>query len=219
MSVTRTEFREALRDVLVDRSQWRDSQLNTWIDDGIRDYSRHFPLSGSAQFTCSAGVRSYSLAAYAPLAVTQVEYPCSQTPRRLLLRRARSHPAFIGCPVYDLSADLATLYLGETPAGGEILGVEVHTLHSLPASDASSLSLPDHHLELLRLYVVWQARLMLELDESASVTRSPNTLHALSQAVSQAERQYQSCLLEAQRSQLITRVSGSWGQDEWGRIY
>jgi hypothetical protein len=146
MTTTLGQFRESLRSLLTDKTQWRDTLLNMWIQDGIRDYSHHLPRLASASITCAAGQQSYSLTAYTILQARAVEYPSSQTPRRLLSHLGREHPAFAGGPYYDLKADHSFLYLGESPALGEFILLEYDTLHAVPAIDSAELSVPVQHL-------------------------------------------------------------------------
>ena len=43
MSFTLATFRDTVRTILSDKTLYRDSLVNAWIKDAIRDYSYYFP--------------------------------------------------------------------------------------------------------------------------------------------------------------------------------
>lgn len=216
---TRAELRESLRNLLSDRTQWRDSLLNGWINDAIRDYSHNLPRLASATLPMVSGQTSYSIAVYSIQAVRAVEYPAGQSPRRLLRRLSRADPRFDGGAYYDLKADHSILYIGERPTTSESLLLEYDTPHTIPSSDAAALTVPDRHLELLRLFVVWKAAAQLELDESVSVDRRREMLEALGTTASRLEQAYRQRMSEVLASMALGDWSERWQMPHGDRIY
>jgi hypothetical protein len=216
---TRAELRESLRNLLADKTQWRDTLINGWINDAIRDYSHSLPRLATSTISMSTGTQSYNVASYNIQAVRAVEYPAGETPRRLLARLSRAQQAFDGGPYYDIKADNSILYIGEAPAAGESLLIEYDTLHTVPASDAAVLTVPDRHIELLRLFVVWKAILQLEMDENVSVNRRRDMLNALGLNAFRAERAYRSRLRDVLGSLALGEFAGPWQMDQHDRVY
>jgi hypothetical protein len=216
---TRAELRDSLRNLLSDRTQWRDSLLNGWINDAIRDYSHNLPRLAVVTLAMTAGTQSYSIASYNVQTVRLVEYPTGETPRRLLTRLPRDDASFDGGAYYDLKSDNSIIYMGESPALGDSMLVEFDTLHTIPTSDSTLLTVPDRHLELLRLYVVWKAASQLALDENVSVDRRRDLVNALGLNVLRAERAYRSRMREVLASMALGSVTGPWQMDRKDRIY
>ena len=214
---TLVEFRLSLRNLLTDKTQWRDALLTNWIQDAVRDYSLNFPRLVRSTIAAVTGTSAYSLSAYTMLTVRAVEYPAGESPRRLLAPRSRADPGFTGSASYDLSADFATLYLGETPATGESILVEYDSVHAVPTSDAAELTIPPQHSELLRLYVIWKACVSLEMDENVSVDRQREMMNALGLNAYRAERAYRSRLKEALRTATHSGIAGQWRMDKYDR--
>jgi hypothetical protein len=216
---TRAEFRASLRNVLTDKTQWRDTLLNTWIEDAISDYSHNFPRLQISQISCVSGQKSYSLSSYTIFAIHAVEYPTGQTPRRLLDPKSRSLSDFSGNPYYDTKSDFSTLYIGESPNLGETISIEYSTIHAIPSSDATVLSIPGQHFELARLYIIWKAMVQLELDENVSVDRKRDMMNALGLNALRAERAYRNRLQDLLVTYAQSGIAGVWKQDKRDRIY
>lgn len=216
---TRAEFRASLRNVLTDKTQWRDTLLNNWIEDGIRDYSHNLPRLMISQIACATATKSYSLASYTILAMRAVEYPSGETPRRLLDPLKRSHTAFDGNLYYDVKSDFSTLYIGESPTLGETISIEYSSIHAIPSTDATTLTIPGNHFELLRLYVIWKAITQLELDENVSVDRRREMMNALGLNAFRAERAYRTRLERIVGSTAEGGIAGAWKQDRRDSIY
>ena len=218
---TRLNLLSAIRETLADRSAWPDATLHTWIAAAVRDYNNFFPRRTSAAISCAAGTRLYSLAAYPGFqAVALVEYPRGETPPSYLERRPEASPNFCGQPVYDLrGSPPAALVLGETPTAGET--IELHYLcdHAVPGDDAVPLTIPDRHLELLKLYVIWQAVSALEMAENLHPDQGMLLLSALRLNAANAESAYRSRLQELLAAAAPTGCAGPWRMDNRDRIY
>jgi len=216
---TRGDFRESLRNVLSDKSQWRDTLVNEWINDAIRDYSRHLPRLAASTIPMVAGTKNYDLSTYEALAIREVEYPISQTPRRLLTYLPRENYGFDGGQYYDLKNDLTVLYMGETPSAGEYLYIEYDKLHTIPSTDGVSLTVPDGHLEALRLFVVWKALTQLAMDENVSVDRDRADAGSLGLNAYRAERAYRSHVREMLANVARSEFTGPWRADKFDQVY
>lgn len=226
---TRAQLRTSVRSVLADVFQFRDTQLNQWIEDAIRDYSTRLPFVDVGGLSVIDGVRFYCLTTSVNeglVDVLQVEYPTGRTPRRFLTRLSEHSLAFYGGPYYDINAqnytqsgehlELKWLALGETPTTGQGIWLEYTRPHRIPTSDATVLSVPDAHLEVLRTYILWRAALALEVDESVSVTRNEAVIQRLGLSAARLEQTYR------QRLDAISKVGSlqaEWRLDRWDRIY
>lgn len=185
-------LRNSLRAVLADTVQWRDTLLTQWIQDALRDYSLVLPFQDSTSLTTTAATRAYLLNSAVDenlIDVLNVEYPAGWDPRRFLARRAERHPAFLGGPYYDINKqnktvsgehmELKYLVLGETPSAGQTIWFEYLRPHSAPLDDSDLVTVPEWHLEALRLYVYWKATHQLELDESVALRRKQELLRVM----------------------------------------
>lgn len=186
-SPTRAQFRSILRAGLPDRSLYPDYLIDQWIADGIREYSSNFPYRTWGVIMCDPGVRFYLLndvlSLNAIIDVTAIEYPTGQVPRRFLSRLDEHSEGFVGSPVYDVGSQdetISYLYgtpqlyyivLGETPAAGDSIWIEYETVHLVPTSDSIVISVPEHHLEIIRLYTMWRAAEFVETSEASGVDR------------------------------------------------
>jgi hypothetical protein len=100
-----------------------------------------------------------------------VEYPPGSSP---VSRSPIETSSFVDLPVYDVRGDPpATLVIGEEPSATETIGVTYSAEHTVPTTDATALTMPDRHLESLKLFMIWQAIRELELNESQDPDKSP----------------------------------------------
>lgn len=219
-----------MRLALPDSTAWPDDALNGWIDEAIRAYSTHFPLTHEFAIQAISGQRLYEMSFdRAIMGVLQVEYPAGQEPPRYLKRLRRAHPCFVGGPVYDFYVDgfpeTPVLILGETPASGQAIQVLIETPHHIPTGDASVLSVPETHIEALRLYVIWQALQQAENREAArsageaGADSTSLNLPMLGVSASRAERAYRAKIGLLKRAHAPGGVAGPWASNELDSIY
>jgi hypothetical protein len=221
MTFTLATFRDTIRWILTDATIWRDSMLNGWIKDAIRDYSNYFPLETSLKLDCTAATREYSLASAGEvLGVISVEYPDGQTPPRYLQRMVETHAIFWDHPYYDIrQGSTQYLVIGESPAAADDIIFRYLTLHTNPTSDSSTLTIPDEHLEALRLYVYWRALVHIALDQDIDVGRKSNIITSLGGTAKEAEYAYHYKLRGFTAPAPLTGLAGSWHMDADDRIY
>jgi hypothetical protein len=118
-----------------------------------------------------------------------------------------------GGPYYDIRSDYSVIYLGESPAVGESFILEYATVHAIPSTDATVLTIPANHLELLRLYIVWKAVTQLEMDENVSVDRKREMMSALGLNAFRAERAYKGRMREIVLT-YTHGIAGQWRMDK-----
>ncbi len=217
---TRGGMRTMIRGALTDLSTWPDTKVNTWINEAIQDYSNYFPTQVEAYINCVTAQRIYSLSAYTGImTVLQVEYPNGEEPPRFLLRRPETGN-FFNLPVYDLRGDPPTeLVTGEEPTTGEKIRIIYNAQHAAVNSDSASLTVPDKHLEAIKLYVVWQAVKELEMNEQMDPDTKTLILNTLGINAYRSERSYNTIIRDYLESSAPGGYSGPWQVDRYDRIY
>ncbi len=218
---TRAAFREDLRLQLSDRSLWRDSMLNQWIDDAINEYSINYPTQTTVTFDGTGSTRTFTFT-NAPnvLNIARVEYPVGKTPPVFINQRAQGAPDFYSGPFYDVIGNpITAIILGQTPTAAEDVKVTYQTVYTLPTLDSSTLTVPDYDLELLRLYVVWKAVSHLELSADVVPERKAALVASLGLNAVRAERLYRNRLRDTKLERSKGGWSGPWSVDSKDRVY
>jgi hypothetical protein len=218
---TRAEMRAIARETLADTIIWPDKSLNAWIADGVRDYSNYFRRQVSVDISCVANQREYSLTSYTGITdVLKVEYPEGEDPPEYLERMSEDAEYFYDYEYYDVRGDPPiTLVIGEKPSAGEKITLTYSADHTVPTTDASVLTVPDVHLELIRLFVTWQAIRRIEIEETADPDRKSMILTQLGINAIRAERVYRYKIEEYRRKMAPGGRAGPWKMDSNDRIY
>ncbi len=229
---TLATFRATIRTILKDKTVWRDTMINSWINDAVRDYSNYFPMEAYYKIDCSANVREYELStASEVVGVISVEYPDGQTPPRYLQRLAETHPSFWDGPYYDIrqpnrnmvsigsSAIYPYLVIGEKPAAADDIIFRFLRPHLLPEADADYFTIPDEHFEAIRLFVYWKALASIALDQDIDAGRKSNIMTALGGTTKDAEYAYHYKLRAFSGPAPLTGIAGPWHMDKDDRIY
>lgn len=209
---TKSDLRRSLRQMLTDASAWPDSQLDEWCRQAIYEYSLHFPYPRTASWDTSAGVRAYTIYSEAATtiihAILSVEYPVGDEPPTLLARKREHEADFFGGQYYDLRLDgySQVLVLGQPPQGGEAIKITYESEHVYPSQEDSNLTVPDKHIELLRLFVQWKAVSYLELAEAVDISRQVSLLKDLGTNSQRAEQAYRARM----RQLLEATAPGAW---------
>lgn len=221
---TRQEFRDGiLRGLLASITDFPDALLNTWIEEAILDYSLYFPRQISKTIEAAAsGQQEFWFISFGPpesvFGITRVEYPVGAAPRSFLQRLPRSHPAFQGGLFYDLSGDYS-LEVGIPLQQGETIQVIYLTHHQIPDGDQAALSVPEGHLEALKLYVMLQALRKLEVAQAAPSTPDAALLSTLGGSASRAARAYLAVIRSFLQAAGQGVTAGPWSMDRWDRVY
>lgn len=233
------EFREVSVYAEVDKSRWIEPTVNAWIRDAIRDYSGHFPMfvdtdDQSTNISCVAGQQEYSLSSFTGIqAVLDVEYPEGNDPASLLKRWEQDDPrGFEGLEVYALRGfeKPDTLRLGQEPSSGESIRLTYLADHTAPATDITTLTVPDRHLDVLVLFVQWRAmraavnRLMTNPDpQELAVLELLAPSGRLLGAVKEMRQAYEDKIAELKETQLqvgdasipIGALKDRWALEGW----
>jgi hypothetical protein len=126
----------------------------------------------------------------------------------------------MGLPVYDVRGHPPiSLVLGEEPATGENISLTYSAEHSLPTVDSAVISAPDHHLEAIKLFAIWQALHQLEMTEAFTPDKTTLLLNMLGINAFRAERAYRSKIQEYQEADSAAGVVGPWMMDSFDRVY
>ena len=222
---TKADLRHSLRQMLSDPSAWPDSQLDEWCEQAIYEYSLYFPYPRTASWDASPGVREYTIYAEAATtlihAVLGVEYPVGEEPPRMLKRKSEREANFFGGAFYDLRLEgyNQVLVLGETPQAVEGIKIIYESEHVYPTLDASNLTVPDKHIELLRLFVQWKAVSFLELAEAVDVGRKGSLLQELGTNSQRAAQVYRLRMQELRDATAPGAWVADWTMASHPRIY
>jgi hypothetical protein len=220
MIVNRGELRQSLRQTLRDTTAWPDAALNRWIDEAIADYSVHFRLTYQVGLPAVQGFMKYDLdLGRLVLDVLWVMYLTPNQPGLYLARMDRNDPRFrLGNHydiTYDGSIDYAVLQLSQpTPPGTGAFWLAYETSHLRPTSDISELSVPAHHLDALRLFVVWKALQQIEVEKALSAVDYVDTglvaLPLVGSSAARAAALYRQKLRELTSRSSAGGVIGPW---------
>ena len=176
MATTRSAWRALVRNELDDNGAtklWADALLNEWLNEGIRDYARVFPLEATTTLITVAGQAAYALPA-GLVEVVRVEHPTNifrvHQPR--VGGDWRAGTDVVPCEerrgsryAYDVWG--STLELEPAPtASGETIGVRYVARRAEPAGDADALPVDDGDVELLTFYVCSRALFWITAQEA-----------------------------------------------------
>jgi hypothetical protein len=171
--INRGELRASLRQTLADTTVWPDAALNRWIDEAVADYSGYFRLPYRAGIPAVTGMTVYELDFAGKLVfdVLTVKYLTTADPPVYLSRMDQTDPRFFLGHNYDIycDGDFTFQRMIVSKAPGKELGVywiSYEASHPRPTNDTFVLTVPDNHLDALRLYVVWKAFQQIEAEKA-----------------------------------------------------
>ncbi len=179
MATTRSAWRSLVRNELDDNGAtqlWADALLNAWLNEGIRDYARVFPLEATTALATVAGQAAYALPADL-VAVVRVEHPANvfrvSQPRVGGDWRVSGAPwpgadhCLLGTGRYAYDVWGSTLELEPAPtADGETIGLRYVARRTEPAGDTDALPVDDGDVELLTFYVCSRALFWIGAQEA-----------------------------------------------------
>jgi hypothetical protein len=204
-------------------STYYDSTVLTdYVSRGIEELSKYFPLVKEYELSTTLNVRVYDLESDF-LEALSVEYPTGEDPPVYLLRRSYTHPDFWSQNgYYDIvrsedatSTNPTQIYISQKPAAGETITVKYHGTHN-PL--AETVTLPDHLLHLVALFVRW--KVWQEIATAEGMDPDQTKLLAATQEVNstRAERIYRKALDEA-RAAFVESARVRWKMDKHDRVY
>lgn len=218
---TRSQMLAIVRETLTDTTQWPDATLNAWIADAIRDYSHFFPYVVEKTYTFTSAARSFTISTLSPtpLEVLRVEFPRGEEPPRYLSQLPMTSPAFWDGPYYEVrGVPPNEIYLGEEAAIDDVVVVRYNAIHTIPSGDASVLTVPDRHLEAIRLFCIWKAAEEIAMAEEIDPLTAEFLVSQMGLNIIRCERIYRNKIQEYQHASLSER-SGGWQMDGIDRIY
>jgi hypothetical protein len=185
---------------------WTAEQIVKWINDGIRDYSQHFPRIKTQTISTIAATNVYNLASDF-MGILSVEYPTGEDPQEYISRLAWNHADFWTYDTwYDIlprsdDTDTSEIWISDDPAGTETIEVQYHAHHDLvtDADDTSGdLTVPPIHQDLIVKFAQWQATNHLLFAEQTTPTSNSSLLMAqLSQNARRFEASYHTSIQQA----------------------
>jgi hypothetical protein len=229
---TLATFRETMRAILKDKTVWRDSMLNGWILDAVRDYSNYFPMEAYFKIDCINGTREYELSTGEEvMGVISVAYPDGEDPPRFLQRLDETHPNFWDHPFYDIrqparnmvSIGSSPLYpvlvIGESPTATQDIFLRFLRPQLLPEDEDDYFSVPDEHFEAIRLFVYWKALQSIAVDQDIDAGRKSAIMSALGGTAKEAEYAYHYKIRSYGGPAPNTGLTGPWQMDRHDRVY
>lgn len=186
---------------------WDTEMIATFLNDGIRDYSQHFPRVKTDSISLTTDTAVYDLNADY-MGILSVEYPDGEDPQEYSDRRPYTHPDFWDVDGYydvihhaDVSDPSQVILSDDDVATGETAVIEYHAHHQIitdTASIAGANTVPVHHQQLLTKYVLWQAAQHLASAEQQTPTSSSSLLMAqLAQNARRLELSYATGIQQA----------------------
>lgn len=201
---------------------WSQSQIETWCNEAIADYSKHFPRTIGATISVSASDRQYDLPADFQEMI-EVEYPTGENPPCFLRRVDRNSPSTWGIEgYYDILTNHDTdnadeIWLSELPAGAGTITYRYLGDHDHDLASSGTVTVPDRHHHILIAYVLWQATIEQQSAEEPNPTSNSSLLMSqLAVNADRRERAYRRAIFEAQREGAPSAII-NWRP--YGRIY
>lgn len=218
---TRDNLLGIIRETLIDTTQWPDATIVIWISDAIRDYSHYFPYIVEKLYTFTGTARSFTISTLSPtpLRVLRVEYPDGEEPPRYLTPLSMTDAKFWDGPYYETRGVPPTdIYIGEEATLDQKAAVRYQSIHTLPTSGASVLTIPDNHLEALRLFTIWKAAEEIFLSEEIDPDTREFLVSQMGLNMIRTERMYRN-KIEAYQASSLSERAGPWKMDNKDRIY
>lgn len=205
-------------------THWSQSQIETWCNEAIADYSNHFPRTIDATISVSASDRQYDLPADFQEMI-EVEYPTGENPPCFLRRVDRNSPSTWGIEgYYDILTNHDTdnadeIWLSELPAGAGTITYRYLGDHDHDLASSGTVTVPTHHENILLLYVQWKALQSLANAEHQNPTSNSSLLMSqLTVDADRMERSYRRAIQEAQGQRAESAII-TWQPAGTERVY
>ena len=230
---TLAEMIDRCSNILADPSNttYSDALITEWLSDAIADYSIHFGRLKTSSH--GGGIVSKLDLEVGTIAVLSVEFPVGQTPKQFIPYSNYSQELFHqGQLAYrrvpyndpnnsdriefsesiDLSPSLNlrfTITHGFEDSGTGIL------YSPSAASSADTFSIPDHHENILLLFVEWQAtRYLMHKEQQSPTSGSSLLMSQFSSNASSLHTKYKEAIVNAGNDRQ-TSEAVQWKLDKW----
>jgi hypothetical protein len=211
---------------------WDQATVESWILDGIRDYSQYFPRVVTSDVEeIGAGATHYLDLPTDFLEMISVEFPRGDDPPTFLERRSLYHETFWDVEgYYDIQKTGQTV---ETPTGFTASRLvwsrspdadEGYTLkylapHPTDLDSDDTITVRMDHEAIIILFVIWRALKERQMAEAANPDTTSRYLNQLVYAATQAELEYRRALERAEGARAEGGWTGAWKADGYDRIY
>lgn len=211
---------------------WAQATVESWVLDGIRDYSQHFPrVVTTTVDEIGAGATHYLDLPADFLDVVSVEFPKDEDPPVFLERRSLHHATFWDVDgYYDVQK---TGQMTETPTGytanrlvfsrqpesDEGYTIRYLAPHPTDLESTDTTTVRVDHEGIIILFVIWRALKERQLAEAANPDTTSRYLNQLVYAATQAELEYRRAMERAEGARAESAWTGPWAADVYDRIY
>ena len=210
---------------------WSQAVVEEWICEGIRDYGMYFrrTVTEVLQITTENDSREVSRFCRE---VIHVEYPTGDDPPTYLKRKSRYAPDFYDTEDHfdfeptdqyghtdEVNATSPYLVFSFTLDSDETLTVLERCIFDAELESGDSITIPDEHMHLLILFVVWKAHSERAVTEAANPDSSIRMLQQMKEAARIAEADYRRALDQAQVMAGMGGWTPPWKADGHDRIY
>jgi hypothetical protein len=202
----------------------RANTLWGWAIEGIRELPFLVPID--TDIKPDTGKSHEFTLPEAAVSVISAEYPIGNDPPTYLIRKSHLEPDFFTSDrYYDVDRHFREeeglrLWTSASVDSDDSVRVELLCRHNTVYSvEATETDIPDEHINLVVLYVVWtawQERLSKQLQNPTAYNQ---VIGQIQKAVELARQNYLSEVERALQEQNNSRYIQGWKIDQWDRIY
>lgn len=224
---TLAELTMQCRELIGDFSStyYTDTILKDYINRGIEDLSKYFPLVKEYSLSTTLNRRIYNLETDFLEAIS-VDYPAGEASSEYLLRRSYTHPDFLSeNGYYDIvqshdatSTNPTQITISQEPTNSQTIKVKYHAMHNSLTTGSDVCTIPAYLIHLIGLFVRW--KVWQEIATAEGMDPDQTKLLAATQEVNatRAERQYRSSLKACQDA-FVESAQVHWKMDKHDRFY
>jgi hypothetical protein len=205
-------------------AEFSEAELLGWLNEGIREYSNHFPRISQTDLTAVAQDRDYNLP-YDARTILTVEYPAGEDPPSYLTRRPYDDRKWSHAEHYDFfhHRNLTTyprLFLSFDPTADETIRVTYQHPHDHRLTVSDNLTVPDYHHHIIIQYIQFAAARFQMNQEQANPTSSSSLLMAqLASNMRRLELSYLNSINRALLDRNGRSHTATWTMDDYDRVY
>jgi hypothetical protein len=205
-------------------AEFSEAELLGWLNEGIREYSQHFPRVSQEDLTAVASTQEYNLP-WDTTAIISVEYPADEDPPQFVTYRPfMARKWTVGLHYDFLNFKSLTTYprllLCFEPTADETIRVTYQHPHEHSLSASDSVTVPSDHHHILITYVLFAATRFQMQQEQANPTSSSSLLMGqLASNMRRAELSYLNAINRALMNRRGYSQSAAWTMDDYDRVY